>query len=188
MTAAAEGRIGPNALLQLIPVLDRALGAPDRLRLFARAGVEAVPSDRMIAEGPVAQVHRAVRARLPEGAVDSIGAGIFLTGGTSLGVIFMPNYRLWVVGASITVCLATWLLIEKTRLGSYLRAATEPRSRAQRDAFQRAHPCPATGKSTGACPGYVIDHKVALKRGGADVPQNMQWQTKQAAKAKDKVE
>lgn len=48
-----------------------------------------------------------------------------LTGGTSLGVIFMPNYRLWVVGASITVCLATWLLIEKTRLGSYLRAATE---------------------------------------------------------------
>lgn len=48
-----------------------------------------------------------------------------LSGGTSLGVIFMPNYRLWVVGASIVVCLATWLLIEKTRLGSYLRAATE---------------------------------------------------------------
>jgi branched-chain amino acid transport system permease protein len=48
-----------------------------------------------------------------------------LQGGTSLGVIFMPNYRLWVVGASISVCLATWLLIEKTRLGSYLRAATE---------------------------------------------------------------
>jgi branched-chain amino acid transport system permease protein len=48
-----------------------------------------------------------------------------LQGGTSLGVIFMPNYRLWVVGASLTICLATWLLIEKTRLGSYLRAATE---------------------------------------------------------------
>ena len=52
-------------------------------------------------------------------------APALLSGGTSLGVIFMPNYRLWVVGASITVCLATWLLIEKTRLGSYLRAATE---------------------------------------------------------------
>ena len=68
MTAPAEGRIGPNALLQLIPVLDRTLGAPDRLRLFARAGAGAVPSDQMIAEGPVAQVHRAIRARLPDQA------------------------------------------------------------------------------------------------------------------------
>jgi len=62
------------------------------------------------------------------------------------------------------------------------------RSAQQKSAFRKAHPCPSTGKSTGACPGYVVDHKVALKRGGADVPQNMQWQTKQAAKAKDKVE
>ncbi len=62
------------------------------------------------------------------------------------------------------------------------------RSAEQRAAFKKSHPCPATGKSSGACPGYVIDHKVALKRGGADEPQNMQWQTKQAAKAKDKVE
>ena len=68
MTAPAEGQIGPNALLQLIPVLDHALGAPDRLQLFARAGVDAVPSDRMVPEGPVAQVHRAVRARLPDQA------------------------------------------------------------------------------------------------------------------------
>ncbi|OYY62905.1 MAG: HNH endonuclease [Burkholderiales bacterium 28-67-8] len=62
------------------------------------------------------------------------------------------------------------------------------RSTEQKTAFKKSHPCPATGKSTGACPGYVIDHKVALKRGGADRPNNMQWQTKQAAKAKDKVE
>jgi hypothetical protein len=40
----------------------------------------------------------------------------------------------------------------------------------------------------GACPGYVIDHLVPLKRGGADAPGNMQWQTIQAAKAKDRVE
>jgi hypothetical protein len=62
------------------------------------------------------------------------------------------------------------------------------RSTQQKSAFKKSHPCPSTGKSTGSCPGYVIDHKVALKRGGADQPQNMQWQTKQAAKAKDKVE
>lgn len=52
-------------------------------------------------------------------------APVSLQGGTSLGVIFMPNYRLWVIGASLSICLATWLLIEKTRLGAYLRAATE---------------------------------------------------------------
>jgi divinyl protochlorophyllide a 8-vinyl-reductase len=68
VTDPAGGWIGPNARLQLIPVLDRALGAPDRLRLFARAGAGAVPSDRMIPEGPVAQVHRAVRACLPDQA------------------------------------------------------------------------------------------------------------------------
>jgi hypothetical protein len=62
------------------------------------------------------------------------------------------------------------------------------RSTQQKNVFKKSHPCPSTGKSTGSCPGYVVDHKVALKRGGADMPQNMQWQTKQAAKAKDKVE
>jgi branched-chain amino acid transport system permease protein len=39
--------------------------------------------------------------------------------------MFLPNYRGWVVGASLAVCLATWFVIEKTRLGAYLRAATE---------------------------------------------------------------
>lgn len=45
-----------------------------------------------------------------------------------------------------------------------------------------------TGKSYGACPGYIIDHIQALKHGGVDSPSNMQWQTKAAAKAKDKWE
>ena len=48
-----------------------------------------------------------------------------LGGAIDLGFMGVPKYRLWVVGVSTLVCLATWLVIEKTRLGSYLRAATE---------------------------------------------------------------
>ena len=48
-----------------------------------------------------------------------------LAGGTNLGFMFLPNYRGWVVVASLIVCFGTWALVEKTRLGSYLRAATE---------------------------------------------------------------
>ena len=66
--------------------------------------------------------------------------------------------------------------------------ACEHRSTKAKDAFKKVNPCPATGRSSGACPGYVIDHVMPLKRGGADAPYNMQWQTKAAAKAKDKWE
>ena len=48
-----------------------------------------------------------------------------LEGGQNLGFMFLPNYRAWVVVCSLIVCLATWFMIEKTKLGSYLRAATE---------------------------------------------------------------
>jgi branched-chain amino acid transport system permease protein len=48
-----------------------------------------------------------------------------LTGATDLGFMILPNYRAWVVLASLVVCLFTWFMIEKTRLGSYLRAGTE---------------------------------------------------------------
>jgi len=48
-----------------------------------------------------------------------------LAGATDLGFMILPNYRGWVVGASLSVCLATWFVIEKTRLGAYLRAGTE---------------------------------------------------------------
>jgi len=48
-----------------------------------------------------------------------------LEGATDLGFMMLPNYRAWVVLASVTVCLATWFVIEKTRLGAYLRAGTE---------------------------------------------------------------
>ena len=48
-----------------------------------------------------------------------------LSGGTNLGFMFLPWYRGWVVVASLIVCLTTWYVIERTKLGSYLRAATE---------------------------------------------------------------
>lgn len=62
------------------------------------------------------------------------------------------------------------------------------RSERAKSEFKWAHPCPSTGRSSGACPGYVIDHVQALKHGGRDAPDNMQWQTVEAAKAKDRVE
>lgn len=48
-----------------------------------------------------------------------------LQGATDLGFMILPNYRAWVVLASLVVCLGTWFLIERTRLGAYLRAGTE---------------------------------------------------------------
>lgn len=48
-----------------------------------------------------------------------------LQGATNLGFMVLPNYRAWVVVASLIVCFGTWFLIERTRLGSYLRAGTE---------------------------------------------------------------
>ena len=48
-----------------------------------------------------------------------------LAGGRNLGFMFLPNYRAWVIVASLGLCLGTWYVIERTKLGSYLRAATE---------------------------------------------------------------
>jgi branched-chain amino acid transport system permease protein len=48
-----------------------------------------------------------------------------LSGARNLGFMFLPNYRAWVIIASLVVCLGTWFVIEKTKLGAYLRAATE---------------------------------------------------------------
>lgn len=54
--------------------------------------------------------------------------------------------------------------------------------------FKKHNPCPSTLKPRGACPGYVIDHVIALKRGGADLPSNLQWQTVAEARLKDRGE
>ena len=55
----------------------------------------------------------------------SYSAPELLRGSTDLGFMVLPNYRAWVVVASLAVCLATWFIIEKTRLGALLRAGTE---------------------------------------------------------------
>jgi 5-methylcytosine-specific restriction endonuclease McrA len=69
-----------------------------------------------------------------------------------------------------------------THRGRYRRSTTAKNN------FKREHPCPATGRSSGSCPGYVIDHINPLECGGADAPFNMQWQTIAEGKAKDKTE
>lgn len=63
-----------------------------------------------------------------------------------------------------------------------------PRSRALRAEFQRQHPCPATGERTGACPGWEVDHVVALVCGGKDELGNLQWLTVQAHREKTRAE
>lgn len=63
-----------------------------------------------------------------------------------------------------------------------------PRSKAEKNAFKRAQPCPVTQQSRGPCPGYVVDHIIPLCAGGPDKPHNMQWQTVEAAKIKDRDE
>jgi len=62
------------------------------------------------------------------------------------------------------------------------------RSASAKRNFQASNPCPATGKTSGSCKGYVVDHKTPLACGGADSPENMQWQTSAEAKLKDRTE
>ena len=65
---------------------------------------------------------------------------------------------------------------------------TSYRDPAQARLFKKLHPCPGTGKIQRSCPGYVVDHIIALECKGLDAPSNMQWQTIADGKAKDKIE
>lgn len=69
-----------------------------------------------------------------------------------------------------------------------LTAHATERDPAQRAEFMRQQPCPATGKTHGACPGWQVDHRDPLKCGGIDHPVNMQWLTVRDYKAKTKRE
>jgi hypothetical protein len=65
-------------------------------------------------------------------------------------------------------------------------SAKQHRSASVKREFQLTHPCPATGRTSGAGPGHVKDHVVPLACGGSDAVSNLQWQTIRNAKAKDK--
>lgn len=80
------------------------------------------------------------------------------------------------------------LLLVCLALLSSAADARIPRSQKAKVLFQWDHPCPANGAQRGKCPGYVIDHIDPLCHGGADAPTNMQWQTIQDAKVKDRWE
>jgi hypothetical protein len=67
-------------------------------------------------------------------------------------------------------------------------SAREHRSASVKHEFQLTHPCPATGLTSGLCPGWVKDYIVPLACGGLDAVSNLQWQTIRDAKAKDKWE
>jgi hypothetical protein len=67
-------------------------------------------------------------------------------------------------------------------------SAKQYRSASVKREFQLTHPCPADGRTSGACPGYVKDHVLPLACGGPDAVSNLQWQTIRDAKAKDKWE
>lgn len=79
-------------------------------------------------------------------------------------------------------------LILLLTLTSYSAQAEYKRSYKAKNQFKQLHPCPSTSRSKGSCSNYIIDHIRLLACGGADHPNNMQWQTKAEAKAKDKWE
>jgi hypothetical protein len=72
--------------------------------------------------------------------------------------------------------------------GANARGHSSHRNPAEVRAFKHEHVCPSTGAYGGRCPGYVVDHIKPLCKGGADAPSNMQFQTVEAGKAKDKWE
>src|SRR5712692_7627165 len=69
---------------------------------------------------------------------------------------------------------------------SGMRCVHQPRSSRAKAAFRKRFPCPSTGEYRGACPGWVVDHIVALKHCGRDTTSNMAWQTTTQARRKDR--
>ncbi len=61
------------------------------------------------------------------------------------------------------------------------------RSESAKAAFRRTHPCPSTGRTSGPCPGYAIDHRTPLYKGGSDTPANMQWLSNPAHQSKHRT-
>lgn len=86
------------------------------------------------------------------------------------------------------LCYTAIILVNLQVQSMQAQAGEITRSYKAKADFAKINPCPSTHKPKTACPGYVIDHIQSLDCGGADNPSNMQWQTVQAAKEKDKWE
>lgn len=83
--------------------------------------------------------------------------------------------------------LLTILLVSLTLAAAPAEARIKRSAKAVAQ-FKHQSPCPSTGLPKGRCPGYIVDHVEPLCAGGLDAPINMQWQTVQEAKQKDKLE
>ncbi len=84
--------------------------------------------------------------------------------------------------------LKSLVLIALLLIGGRDKYGHVHRSSAARHQFRMLHPCPATGLRKGSCTGYVVDHIVALECGGKDELENLQWQTAEEGRKKDKLE
>jgi len=87
----------------------------------------------------------------------------------------------WIAFGALISCVSLAILPSPA-------SAREHRSHAVTREFQREHPCPSTGQTSGTCPGYRKDHIRPLACGSSDAVSNMQWQTISEAKAKDRQE
>ena len=83
-----------------------------------------------------------------------------------------------------TLMIILWGIVCLLVIGAFVDVAYG-RDPAQVREFRKTHACPATGKLTGACPGWVVDHMIPLCAGGPDDPINMQWQDEATSFRKD---
>ncbi|HQR97953.1 MULTISPECIES: branched-chain amino acid ABC transporter permease [unclassified Polaromonas] len=110
--------------LILAPLLVGALGVLIE-RLFLKHLYKLDPLYGLLLTFGLALILEGVFRELYGASGQSYNVPELLSGATNLGFMVLPNYRAWVVLVSLVVCLGTWYLIERTRLGAYLRAGTE---------------------------------------------------------------
>ena len=112
------------AALVIAPIAIGALGIVIE-RLFLRQLYKLDPLYGLLLTFGLALVIEGLFRNYYGSAGQPYGVPDALLGGHNLGFMYLPNYRAWVIVFSLVVCLATWFAIERTSLGSYLRAATE---------------------------------------------------------------
>ena len=110
--------------LFLAPLMIGALGAVIE-RLFLKHLYKVDPIYGLLLTFGLALIAEGIFRELFGASGQNYAVPELLSGATNLGFMVLPNYRAWVVLVSLVVCLGTWFVIERTRLGAYLRAGTE---------------------------------------------------------------